>query len=55
MPYGWNDRASSFTSYAGCETALYQNVNFSGTREDTPSTKASFGSQNDQGSSWETE
>jgi hypothetical protein len=55
VPYGWNDRASSFKSYNGCLTALYQNINYSGTRVGYSSSKASFGSQNDQGSSWETE
>jgi hypothetical protein len=52
---GWNDRASSFKSYNGCLTALYQNINYGGTREGFSSSKASFGSQNDQGSSWKTE
>ena len=55
VPYGWNDRASSFKSYDGCLTALYQNINYTGTREGFSSSKSSFGSQNDQGSSWKTE
>lgn len=55
VPLGWNDRASSFKSYNGCLTALYQNINYGGTKVGYASSKSSFGSQNDQGSSWETE
>jgi hypothetical protein len=55
VPYGWNDRASSFKSFNGCLTALYQNINYGGTHVGYSSSKATFGSQNDQGSSWETE
>jgi hypothetical protein len=53
--YGWNDRASSFKSFNGCTTALYQNINYAGTRVGFTTNKASFGTQNDQGSSWATE
>jgi hypothetical protein len=53
--YGWNDRASSFKSYSGCKTALYQNINFGGTHVGYSTSLASFGSFNDQASSWKTE
>lgn len=53
--YGWNDRASSFKSFAGCRTALYQNINFGGTHVGFTTNLSSFGSFNDQASSWRTE
>jgi hypothetical protein len=53
--YGWNDRASSFKSFNGCTTALYQNINYGGTKVGFTTSKSSFGSQNDQGSSWATQ
>jgi hypothetical protein len=53
--YGWNDRASSFKSFAGCTTALYQNINFGGTHIGYSTNVASFGSFNDQASSWRTQ
>ena len=52
---GWNDRASSFKSFAGCHTALYQNINFGGTHIGYSTNLASFGSFNDQASSWRTQ
>ena len=52
---GWNDRASSFKSYGGCLTAIYQNTNYGGTRLGFATNKASFGSMNDAASSWATE
>jgi hypothetical protein len=52
--YGWNDRASSFKSFAGCKTALWQNINFGGTHVGYATNLASFGSFNDQASSWHT-
>ncbi len=55
VPYGWNDRASSFKSFSGCETAIYQNINYGGTRLGYSTNKASFGSMNDAASSWRTE
>ncbi len=55
VPYGWNDRASSFKSFSGCETAVYQNINFGGTKLGYATNKASFGSMNDAASSWATE
>ncbi len=55
VPYGWNDRASSFKSYNGCLTALYVNINYGGSHVGYSSSKASFGSLNDSGSSWRTE
>jgi hypothetical protein len=55
VTYGWNDRASSFRSYNGCKTALYQNINFGGTHIGYAGSEASFGSFNDQASSWKTE
>ncbi len=53
--YGWNDRASSFKSFAGCKTALWQNINFGGTHIGYTTNLASFGSFNDQASSWHTQ
>ena len=53
--FGWNDRASSFKSFAGCHTALYQNINFGGTHIGYSTNVASFGSFNDQASSWRTQ
>jgi hypothetical protein len=53
--FGWNDRASSFKSYSGCKTALYKNINFGSTKIGFATNEASFGSMNDQGSSWATE
>jgi hypothetical protein len=53
--FGWNDRASSFKSFAGCKTALYQNIGFGGTHIGYSTNLASFGSFNDQASSWKTE
>lgn len=29
-PLGWNDRISSFRSYAGCRTAIFDNTNYGG-------------------------
>ena len=52
---GWNDRASSFKSFNGCKTALYQNINFGGTHVGYATNEASFGSFNDEASSWKTE
>jgi hypothetical protein len=52
--YGWNDRASSFKSFAGCDTALWQNINFGGTHVGYTTNDPSFGSFNDQASSWHT-
>ena len=53
--YGWNDRASSFKSFAGCDTALWQNISFGGTHVGYTTNDPSFGSFNDQASSWRTE
>ncbi|HEY1529468.1 MAG TPA: hypothetical protein VGF80_01500 [Galbitalea sp.] len=53
--FGWNDRASSFKSFAGCKTALYQNISYGGTHIGYATNEASFGSFNDQASSWKTE
>jgi hypothetical protein len=55
VPYSWNDRSSSFKSFDGCETAIYQNINYGGTRLGYYTNKASFGSMNDAASSWRTE
>ena len=52
--YGWNDRASSFKSFSGCTTALWQNINFGGTHVGYTTNLSSFGSFNDQASSWHT-
>jgi hypothetical protein len=53
--YGWNDRASSFKSYNGCWTALWQNINYGGTYIGYAASDAAFGSFNDQASSWHTD
>ena len=53
--FGWNDRASSFKSFNGCLTAIYQNINYGGTRFGYYTYATSFGSMNDQASSWRTE
>jgi hypothetical protein len=53
--YGWNDRASSFKSYNGCWTALWQNINYGGSHIGYAPSAPSFGSFNDQASSWHTE
>ena len=53
--FGWNDRASSFKSFSGCKTALWQNINFGGTHIGYSTNVASFGSFNDQASSWHTQ
>ncbi len=55
VPYGWNDRASSFKSFDGCETAIWQNIGYSGTKLGYATNKSSFGSMNDAASSWSTE
>jgi hypothetical protein len=55
VPYGWNDRVSSFKSYDGCITALFRNTNYGGTRVGYSTNKSSLGSFNDQASSWATE
>jgi hypothetical protein len=51
---GWNDRASSFKSFNGCDTAIYKDINYGGTRLGYYSYKSSFGTMNDQASSWKT-
>jgi hypothetical protein len=53
--FGWNDRASSFKSFSGCETAVYKDINYGSTRLGYDTKKASFGSMNDQASSWKTD
>jgi hypothetical protein len=53
--FGWNDRASSFKSFAGCVTELWQNINFTGTHVGYATNEASFPSFNDQASSWRTD
>jgi hypothetical protein len=49
---GWGDRASSFRSYGGCETALFKNTGYTGTKIGYSGNKSSLGSMNDQASSW---
>lgn len=49
---GWNDRASSFRSYAGCSTTLWDNAGFGGTQIGPSGNLSSLGSMNDRGSSW---
>ncbi len=51
-PYGWNDRASSFRSYAGCITAVFENINYGGAVLGYQTNASSFGIMNDQASSW---
>ena len=53
--FGWNDRASSFKSFNGCLTAIYKDINYGGTRLGYYTNQSSFGSMNDQASSWRTE
>ncbi len=52
--YGWNDRASSFKSFNGCLTSIWKNSGFTGTQLGYATNKSSFGSMNDQASSWAT-
>lgn len=53
--YGWNDRVSSFKSFAGCTTALWKNINYGGTKIGYSTSKASLGTMNDAASSWATD
>jgi hypothetical protein len=53
--FGWNDRASSFKSFNGCLTAIYKDINYGSTRLGYYTSKSSFGTMNDQASSWRTE
>jgi hypothetical protein len=55
VPYGWNDRASSFKSFNGCKTAVFQNIDYGGTKLGYSTDKSSFGSMNDAASSWATD
>ena len=50
--YGWNDRASSFRSYAGCTSAVFANDNYGGASYGYYANASSLGSLNDQASSW---
>jgi hypothetical protein len=52
VPLGWNDRASSYRSFAGCSTALFANTNYTGTSTGYAANAASLGGMNNQGSSW---
>jgi len=51
-PLGWHDRASSFHSYNGCQTALFENENYLGSQIGYAADKSSFGLMNDKGDSW---
>ena len=51
-PYGWNDRASSFRSYAGCTTAVFENINYGGATVGYQTSASSLGVMNDAASSW---
>lgn len=51
-PYGWNDRASSFRSYAGCITAVFENINYGGASVGYQTNASSLGVMNDAASSW---
>lgn len=49
---GWGDRASSFKSYAGCVTAVFEHENYGGAQYGYYVNGSSFGSMNDRASSW---
>ena len=51
-PYGWNDRASSFRSYAGCTTAVFEHINYGGAKVGYQTNASSLGVMNDAASSW---
>ena len=52
MPSGWNDRVSSFRSYAGCSTAIFENTNYGGLQYGYYTSASSVGGMNDRASSW---
>lgn len=49
---GWHDRASSFRSFNGCTTALFENENYTGTRVGYATNASSLGAMNDKADSW---
>ncbi len=51
-PLGWNDRASSFKSFAGCITAVFEHINYGGAMVGYQSSASSLGVMNDAASSW---
>ena len=51
-PLGWNDRASSFRSFAGCVTAVFENINYGGAVVGYQTNASSLGVMNDAASSW---
>lgn len=51
-PYGWDNRAASFRSYAGCITAVFENINYGGAQIGYTTNVSNLGVMNDQGSSW---
>lgn len=51
-PYGWDNRAASFRSYAGCITAVFENINYGGAQVGYATNDSNLGVMNDQGSSW---
>lgn len=50
--FGWNDRASSYRTYAGCRGTAYRDNNLGGTASSTTANAPSLGSLNDQASSF---
>ena len=51
-PLGWNDRASSFKSFSGCITAVFENINYGGASVGYQTNASSLGVMNDAASSW---
>lgn len=50
--FGWNDRASSYRTYAGCRGTAYRDNNLGGSASSTTANAPSLGSLNDQASSF---
>lgn len=49
---GWNDRASSYRSYAGCVTAVFEHENYAGAQHGYYANASGLGVMNDRASSW---
>ena len=50
--YGWNDRASSYRSFAGCKSAVFEHENYTGAQYGYSVNATGFGVMNDKASSW---
>ncbi|MGW9167220.1 hypothetical protein [Agromyces sp. NPDC055658] len=50
--WGWNDRASSFHSYIGCKSAVFENTSYIGSQYGYYINASRFGVMNDKASSW---